>query len=454
MVFNRFTDRRDAGRRLAAKLEAWANRPDVVVLALPRGGVPVAFEVARSLAAPLDVCVVRKLGVPGQEELAMGAIASGGTRVINQDIVAVLNLDADTVEHVTRRETLELERREATYRGSRAALPIADRTVILVDDGMATGSSVLAAVLALRHRAPDRIIVAVPVAARSVADRLREVADAVICVLEPDALDGVSMWYIDFDQTRDDEVRNLLGAAQPAVAAAAGAAQQPATGQLVTLDADGVPLLADLVVPVSASGLVIFVHGSGSSRRSTRNRHVAATLQRAGLATLLLDLLTADEDQIDQRTRHLRFDIGLLTGRVVAVIDRAADDHRLRALPIGLFGASTGAAAALFAAARRPARVRAVVSRGGRPDLAGSALPLVRAPTLLIVGGRDYDVLELNRSALAALATEKRLEIVPEATHLFEEPGALERVARLATDWFVRHLKPDATHGSTQSEGQ
>jgi dienelactone hydrolase len=209
---------------------------------------------------------------------------------------------------------------------------------------------------------------------------------------------------------------------------------------LVEIHAGGVVLAGDLVVPAHAGGIVVFAHGSGSGRFSPRNRAVADALARAGLATLLMDLLTAEEESVDLRTRHLRFDIGLLARRVIDTIDWLATDPTAKDLPVGCFGASTGAAAALVAAAERPERVGAVVSRGGRPDLAGEALRRVVAPTLLIVGGNDPEVLQLNRQALSLLAGEARLEIVPGATHLFEEPGTLERVAQLARDWFLRHL--------------
>jgi dienelactone hydrolase len=198
-------------------------------------------------------------------------------------------------------------------------------------------------------------------------------------------------------------------------------------------------LVGDLVLPEHAAGLVLFAHGSGSSRHSPRNRLVADTLNEAGLGTLLLDLLTPDEEHADRLTGHLRFAIDLLARRLLAAIAwlRAGP---AQSLPIGLFGASTGAAAALVAAAERPEDVAAVVSRGGRPDLAGPALARVRAPTLLIVGGADEVVLDLNRRALELLPAESRLVVVPGATHLFEEPGALEQVAKLAADWFARYL--------------
>jgi putative phosphoribosyl transferase len=214
-----------------------------------------------------------------------------------------------------------------------------------------------------------------------------------------------------------------------------------AAHESLRIPAAGVTLDADMVVPQPARGLVLFAHGSGSSRHSSRNRHVAGELQAAGLATVLADLLTPEEEQADVRTGALRFDIDLLSGRVTALTDWLVEQERLADLGIGLFGASTGAAAALVAAAR-PASVQAVVSRGGRPDLAGGRLRQVRQPTLLIVGGRDRTVLELNRGAMEELGGETRLEIVPGASHLFEEPGALDEVARLARDWFVRHLRP------------
>jgi dienelactone hydrolase len=202
------------------------------------------------------------------------------------------------------------------------------------------------------------------------------------------------------------------------------------------IPAGDVKLAATVEAPNSPAGVVVFAHGSGSSRHSPRNRMVAERLQREGLGTVLADLLTAEEEQVDLRTRHLRFDIGLLAERLVSIIDWLGREPGA----VGIFGASTGAAAALVAAAERPEAVGAIVSRGGRPDLAGDALPLVRAPTLLIVGSRDEVVLDLNRQAYERLTCEKRLEVVPGATHLFEEPGTLDQAADLAAAWFVTHL--------------
>jgi putative phosphoribosyl transferase len=422
-VRGRFRDRAEAGRLLGERLGAFACRSDVVVLALPRGGVPVAREVARALGAPLDVFLVRKLGLPGQPELAMGAIASGGTRVLNEELVRQLRLDDALIERVAAREEAELVRREQAYRGGRPPPDLRDRTVVLVDDGLATGATMRAAVAAVRSREPRHVVVAVPTAPPHALHELRPEVDELVWVNAPDPFHAVGLWYDDFGEISDADVQRLL--------------QLPREEQV---DADGAQ--GNLVVPEGACGLVLFAHGSGSSRFSPRNRYVAGVLEDARLATLLVDLLTPGEEEVDLCTRELRFDIELLAGRLLAAAAWAARDGRTRELPLGLFGASTGAGAALVAAAREPDAVRAVVSRGGRPDLAGLALAEVRAPTLLVVGGRDEVVRDLNRRAAEAMtrAHAVQLEVVRGATHLFEEPGALERVADLARAWFTRFL--------------
>jgi putative phosphoribosyl transferase len=222
------------------------------------------------------------------------------------------------------------------------------------------------------------------------------------------------------------------------------------TERTVKISAGGVALDGDLTIPPNTRGIVLFAHGSGSSRFSSRNRAVARALNEAGLATLLLDLLTPEEEAVDQYTARLRFDIPRLAQRLVAATDWLRRQPETRELPIGCFGASTGAAAALIAVAERPDAVAAVVSRGGRPDLAGPALSRVRAPTLLIVGGSDEPVIAMNEEAFEQLTGEKRLEIIPGATHLFEEPGALERVAALARAWFLRYLQTASEHRSAE----
>lgn len=229
------------------------------------------------------------------------------------------------------------------------------------------------------------------------------------------------------------------------------------TDHPVRIPAGSVTLDGDLAIPPGAAGLVVFAHGSGSGRRSPRNRAVAQVLHGGGIATLLMDLLTPDEERADQADAHLRFDIRLLADRLVAAIEWLAFQQDTNQLSVGLFGASTGGGAALVAAAERPERVIAVVSRGGRPDLAGDALTRVTAPTLLIVGGNDPQVLDLNRAAMERLAASpKRLEVVAGATHLFEEPGALDTVAALSRDWFARYLRvgphPPAIYDASEEE--
>lgn len=434
-----FRDRREAGAALAALLSGGtAERP--LVLALPRGGVPVGYEVARALGAPLDVLLVRKIGAPGNPELGIGAVAEGGVRVLDPAMVRALLVSAEELETAILRANAELAERRERYRKGGTPPDVAGRTVIVVDDGLATGGTATAAVRALRERGAARIVVAVPVAAPESAARLRALADEVVCVQEPEQLGGVGAWYRDFSQTTDREVTELLARARSEVDPPAGAPPAAAGsggGPVRIPVGDGAAIEADLVVPGGAHGLVIFAHGSGSSRHSARNRHVAEALQHAGLATLLLDLLTPEEE-LD---RNNVFDIGLLAARLLTATRWVAADPATRALPIGYFGASTGGGAALVAAAQAGDAVGAVVSRGGRPDLAAPHLGAVRAPVLLIVGGNDRTVLELNHEAAAQLRAPCEIAVVPGATHLFEEPGTLDEVARLAAAWFTRHLR-------------
>jgi putative phosphoribosyl transferase len=436
-----FADRHDAGRALAERLVGYQGRSDVIVLGLPRGGVVVAFEVAKTLRAPLDVYVVRKLGVPGQEELAFGAIASGGVRVLNPDVVQAARLSQADIEAVTTKEQAEVERRERVYRGNRPPLDVHGKTVILVDDGLATGASMRTAIRSLAAHHPGWVTMAVPTAPGSTCRELGLEVDEAVCVTTPEPFFGVGQWYVDFSQTTDGAVIDLLQAAAnfgPTMNGEPGAEEREAE-----IAVGPAVLKGTLKLVPAARGLVLFVHGSGSSRLSSRNRAVARHLQSGGLSTLLFDLLTEEEERVDQFTREVRFDIGLLSERVIGVTEWLQRQPETQDLPIGYFGASTGAAAALQAAAHfagRPQVVRAVVSRGGRPDLAIDALPLVTAPTLLIVGGEDRVVIGLNRRALAGLVAPKELRIVRGATHLFEEPGTLEEVSRLAREWFRRYL--------------
>ena len=428
-----FKDRYDAGRRLAERLEVFRGEHPVVV-GIPRGGVPVAAEVARALDAPLDVAVVRKIGAPQNPEYALGALAEGGVHVLSEHVVRALGLSEEALTPLLERAERELRERVGRFRGTRAPAELAGRTVILVDDGLATGRSALAAVISLRKRGAARVILAVPVAAPASVDALSAEADEVVCVEMPDDLWAVGLWYEDFRPTSDEEVSALL--AENARAASSPAeAEAPVVRQVTIPVGADLSLAGDLIVPQRARAIVAFAHGSGSSRLSPRNRAVARALNDAGFATLLFDLLTPSEE-VD---RVNVFDIPLLASRLAAASVWLRAQGDLGALPLGYFGASTGAAAALSAAAELGEQVSAVISRGGRPDLAQN-LGGVRAPTLLIVGGEDHQVLQLNREAQQQLGCPSEIAIVPGATHLFEEPGALEEVCRLAVDWLDRHL--------------
>ncbi|MDH4277831.1 MAG: phosphoribosyltransferase [Acidimicrobiia bacterium] len=436
-----FSNRTDAGVRLADRL-GHLRGGDTVVVGLPRGGVPVAYQVARTLDAPLDVILVRKLGVPHQPELAMGAIGEDGVRVIADDIVRMARVTDAELARVESRERIELDRRASLYRAGRKRIPLRGRVVIVVDDGVATGSTAKAACQVARQEGASRVILGVPVAPVDWTRRLVGVADELIALDTPEYFFGIGQFYRDFSATSDEEVIACLDLASKETTASAAhdpgalGVDPPVRDEDVAVRAGDVALGGHLRIPERARGVVIFAHGSGSSRHSPRNRYVASALNEAGLATLLVDLLS----EAEEAERANVFDIELLTRRLVDITRWVRDEPDLAGLEIGYFGASTGAAAALSAAAESPTNVSAVVSRGGRPDLAGPRLGQVRAPTLLIVGGHDNVVLGLNREAQARMKCPTTLEVIPRATHLFEEPGTLRVAAEKAASWFLEHL--------------
>ncbi len=439
-----FADRVDAGHRLAERLKG-VPLAGVVVLGLPRGGVPVAWEVARELGAPLDIIIVRKLGVPFQLELAMGAIGEGGVRIVNDEVVAAAGVTRAELDAADVRERQELARRAASFRGSRERVPLAGCTALIVDDGIATGSTMRAACKVARAQGARRVVVAAPVASPRAVELLRDDADEVIVLHAPERFAAVGEFYRDFTQTSDDEVMRLMAARATGASTGSSTGSVPVRGASddppgrddeVTVPIGSVRVGGRLTSPPGARAIVVFAHGSGSSRHSPRNRFVASVLNRAGLGTLLFDLLTP----VEELDRANVFDISLLGRRLVEVTAWLREQPEGFGASVGYFGASTGAGAALWAAAEPGTNVAAVVSRGGRPDLAGPRLADVRAPTLLIVGGDDAAVLELNREARARMSCETRLSLVPGASHLFEEPGTLNIAAELARDWFVEHM--------------
>lgn len=453
----RFRDRREAGARLADALLTM-DLTDPLVLALPRGGVPIGAEVAAALQVPLDVLVVRKLGVPWQPEFGFGAVGEGGVAVIDRHLVERLGLSPTEIDRVAARESAEVTRRLAAYRDGRSGQQLQGRTVVVVDDGLATGSSMLAAIAVLRERQVGRVIAAVPVASRQGADAIRAKADEFVVLSELDDFRAVGLYYDDFRQLEDEDVTTVLQSTPGFIEMVTEAPSDPNTGDpwyteprnVESADV-GIPvgqlwLAGLLAVPANPVGMVVFVHGSGSSRLSPRNQAVAHYLNSRGFATLLFDLLTPDEAA--DPTRAPVFDITMLADRLVDVTswvraggadDRLGHENRqLAGLPIGYFGASTGGGAALVASVRSPFPIAAVVSRGGRPDLAGDVLPHVGSPTLLLVGGRDPQVQDLNHRAAQRMRCHHQMGVIPGATHLFEEPGTLEQVARKAADWFTR----------------
>lgn len=420
-----FHDRSDAGRKLAKRLEHLSGKY-TLVLALPRGGVPVAYEVAKTIHAPLDILIVRKLGVPWHPELAFGAVGEGGVRVLNDDVIRSVGLKHDDVEHAEEREKREVEERVQRFRPGSARRSLRGQTAVIVDDGIATGATAKAACNVARLQGAKRVVLAVPSAPSRWIEANSDIADEIIAYDTSLDLGSVGAYYDHFSQVDDDTVARLLRDARDATFS--GDVRIPAS--------ESEWMEGHLEVPFGAKGMVIFSHGSGSSHKSPRNQQVAARLNAAGFATLLFDLLTPAES--DDRTR--RFDIELLSKRLGATIPWVRTQPHLLDLPIGLFGASTGAAAAIVTATRGKDLIRAIVSRGGRPDLAAKYLERLRTPTLFIVGGDDEEVLELNREAIAKIGGPYSLSVVHGATHLFEEPGALESVIDEAIAYFAEHL--------------
>jgi putative phosphoribosyl transferase len=431
-----FRNRRDAGRRLAEELSVYRARQPVVV-ALPRGGVPVGFEVARQLLGELDVVLVRKVGAPQQRELAIGAVSEDGVVVLDDELIARLGVDGPTVRELVQQAEQEVAEQDATLRRARPAARVKGRTVVVVDDGLATGATMRAAVAVLRRRGARRVVIAVPVGAGDTVRALGNIADDVVSTATPPGFMSVGQWYGEFAPVTDDEVLDLLTRSAGESSGRIPTLSVP-TDYAVQVDTADAHLPGQLAVVAGATGVVVIGDGE-------RNRIVAAELQQAGLSTLQFDLLTPDE----ANDRATVFDIPRLGTRLLGATRWLAQRPGFASTPVGWFGAGTTAGAALWAAPDAGPRLRTIVSRGGRPDLAGSRLADVTVPTLLIVGGADEHVHDLNMEAQQALGGPSRLEVIPGATRLFEERGAMEHVIDLARDWLVEMLSPGDSGGSS-----
>lgn len=427
----RFKDREEAARLLSEKLISLKN-DNPIVLAIPRGAVPIAAKIAEDLDAPMDLVLIKKIGAIHNPELAIGAISEDGHTFFNKELVQILGITPETQHKLAQAKLGELKDQKERLLGDRASFDIQDRTVILVDDGIATGATLISSIQFLRTKKPKKIIVAAPVGAKDTIQKIEKIADEVIVLMTPVDFIAVGLWYETFDQVSDKEVRELLKPQKLSLSTSKKSVQIPFQGGV---------LKGDLHVSKDMKGLILFAHGSGSSRLSPRNRYVAECLNQENFGTLLLDLLTEEE----ALERSQVFDIPKLAERLQAATRWIHE--QFKDVNLGYFGASTGAGAALVAATKPNLSIKAIVSRGGRPDLAGDYLPKVKSPTLLIVGGADDIVITLNMQAQKRLRNCE-LVIVPDATHLFEEEGALDQVVDHAIKWFKSYLEL----GSSKSE--
>lgn len=430
----RFIDREHAGELLGRAVRE-LELEDAVVVALARGGVQVGARVARVLGVPFDVFVAREFGAPNRPEFIIGAVAEGDAQWVDRETADAEGLDAEQIARAVEAEQSRVLRQAQAYRKGRLLFDLRHRPVILVDDGIDSMGRVRAAIRGLRAQGADHVVLAVPMAPASTLNRLAPHVEEIVCLSMPEGMWAVDSWYDNDAPVEDNDVILALELAHDRMA------PRP-----VLIPTRGASLDGLLTVPPNARAVVVFAHGGQSSRFSFRNRFVAEQLSEAGIGTLLFDLLTLNEYALDQLDQSLLFNVDLLTSRLVDAIDWVSSTVRPRRM--GLFGAGTGAAAAFAAAARRPAVVEAVVSRGGRPDLVRAALPNVQAPALLVVGEKDREILALNRQSVPRMRRAPQFEIVNGAGHLFAEPGALEAVAQMTLEFFTEHLATPA-HAET-----
>ena len=438
-----FRDRHQAAMALVETLQNYPlDKTNTVVVGLPRGGVPIASVIAQKLELPLEVICVKKIGYPGNTELAIGATTEAGDVVINSNIKKMANLREDEIEELVEKYTLMAKAKAKRFRKNRPQLNLKNRDVVIVDDGIATGATVEAAIKFLKRIKVNEIIIATPLASKDSVSRLSIQVDKLIALETPSPFISVGRWYRSFEQVNDLEVEKTLELSNQM--------SKNSYQVSVTLNCDGQCLDGKLVKVEDEKAWIVFVHGSGSSHLSPRNNWVASELNKASFSTLLFDLLSPQED-LDYAKR---FDIKLLSERLVLALKWLIhSDHFSPSTPIGLFGASTGAAAALVAAAKYQDElpIYSIVSRGGRPDLAEfQSLQEIMLPTLLIVGAKDYPVIEYNRKAYKQIYNSK-MQLVTNATHLFDEPGTLEKVAKLTIKWF-QHQLPDSINVTHQQQ--
>ena len=423
-----FTDRSEAGRRLAERVRAYAVN-DPIVLALPRGGVPVGAELARRLDVDFDVLVVRKIGLPGRPETGVGAISEDGHVFFDDQALARLRVPRQALRETVEAERVELDRRRRVYRGERPAPRIAGRDCVIVDDGVATGGTARAALRMVRQAGPSQVVLAAPVASPEAVESLREEADALVVLSVPENFHAVGEWYRDFGQLSDGHVTAILaerGRLRP----------EENTARAVRIRAGQVYLDGDLTMPSTLRGAIVMAFGEG--RTDPRWRAAASVFQRAGYATLLLDLWTdasADAEGDDART------MGERLNAAVTWLRRATD---AATEPLGVFGAGAAAPAALVTAAERPQDLGAVVVYGGRIDLAESSLSQVRAPALILLESSDSFVRELNEWARGRMGAQTDLRVVAGAEQLLQGAQEWRHTAVEALDWFDQHLAPRA----------
>lgn len=421
-----FTDRSEAGRRLAERVRPHAV-DDPLVLALPRGGVPVGAELARRLDAEFDVLVVRKIGLPGRPELGVGAIAEDGRVLFDDLALARMRVPRQALSGTVDAERAELDRRRRVYRGERPPPRIAGRDCVVVDDGVATGGTARAALRMVRQAGPAQLVLAVPVASREAIAMLGEEADAVVVLGVPDNFRAVGEWYRDFDQLSDGHVTAIMSEV-------GRSHSRPGTARGVRVRAGDVYLDGDLTLPAVLRGAAVLAFGE--ARGDPRWRAIASVLQRSGYATLMLDLLVGDERSSVGGGAATEV-LGERLSSAVTWLRRATD---AASEPVGVLGSGAAAPAALVTAARRPGDVAGVVVHGGRIDLAEPALPQVRAPVLVLLESRDSFVRELGEWARGRMGGPTDLKVMSGAEELLRGAKEWRRVAVETQDWFDRYL--------------